>query len=111
MENKLEKQLHELKTIDRYRKYWLILSFFVTAVLTGLIFGWNSIHDHKIVWALATLGLSTAVVWWYWTMSIIRRLINHRVEESKLLHDLVMDIRCIKDSVQKSLDNDLDKSK
>jgi len=96
MKNHIEK----LQNFDRERKSWLVLSAFVSIGAIGVIFGWNAVQTNHLIWVVSSLGLVIAVIWWYWTMRLIRHLIEHKIVESNILQELVEDIRHIKEEVK-----------
>lgn len=100
MDKKLYNHLKHLKAFNQQRKAWLVLSTFVTGTIIAVTADWNNI-EARLLWALALLGTIITVTWWYWTMRIIRQLIEHREEESEILHDVVVSIREIKEEVKK----------
>jgi ABC-type bacteriocin/lantibiotic exporter with double-glycine peptidase domain len=96
MKNHIEK----LQNFDRERKSWLVLSAFVSIGAIGVILGWNAVQTNHLIWVVSSLGLVIAVIWWYWTMRLIRHLIEHKIVESSILQELVEDIRHIKEEVK-----------
>jgi len=108
---KIKKHIDELHIIDSQRKGWLVLSAFVAFGILGIVFGWNFVHDSRLVWVLVSLGLIVSMTWWYWTMRLVRHLLHYKVTESEILVDLVKDIREIKTEVIKILPPEVDKDK
>lgn len=106
MNIKLKQHVEDLHKIDNQRKGWLALSAFVAAGVLGLIFGWNWVNDNHLIWVIVSGGLMISVIWWYWTMKLIRHLINHKLTEAEILHEVIEDIRYIRNNVIKPLDND-----
>jgi ABC-type bacteriocin/lantibiotic exporter with double-glycine peptidase domain len=104
MTPKLKEHIKDLHQIDNQRKGWLFLSAFVSAAVLGIIFGWNWVNEYHLVWVFVSAGLVLAVVWWYWTMRLIRHLIQYKTTESEILQDIVADIRYIKNKVIEPLD-------
>lgn len=104
MSIKLKEHVEDLHKIDNQRKGWLVLSAFVVSAITGIIFGWNWVHSNHLIWLFVSAGLILAVVWWYWTMRLIRHLIQHKVTESEILTEVIEDIRYIKNNLIKPLD-------
>lgn len=96
----MKKHIELLEKFDQERKSWLVLSSFVAAAIVGIIFGWNVVQTNHLIWLVSSLGLTIAVIWWYWTMRLIRHLIEHKIFESTVLQDIVEDIRHIKDEVK-----------
>lgn len=100
MEKKLLKHIQNFNLFNNQRKAWLVLSAFVVSAVAFIIVDRNQINL-KMMWLLASGGCLTSVVWWYWTMRIIRQLIDHRKEESKILHEVIVAIKEIKEDVKK----------
>ena len=111
MENKLSKQLHELKEINRQRKAWLILSAFVMTVIAFTVFEWEIIETNQLIWAVLGIGATVSAVWWYWTMRTLNKLIHQRAVETEVLYDMVNDIREIKSEVRDFFIKVVDKDK
>jgi len=104
MDKTLSHYLTELQAINKQRKYWLVLSMFVVIIISYIIFDWTKItKDQWYFWILISLGLTISVVWWYWTMRVVRIMLHHRLEETEILHDLVLDIKDIKKNVKEYL--------
>jgi cell shape-determining protein MreC len=99
----LQDQYLELKAIDKYRKLWLLLSSMVVSVILFVIFSWNDENSQGLIWVFSTLGILLSVVWWYWTMRMIRVLVIHRLTELQILKDLYHDIKILKSEIQKKL--------
>lgn len=111
MEKNLSKHQDHLKAFDKQRKAWLALSAFVVIAVGDIIFNWSAVTTNYLVWVLVSCGLLVAVVWWYWTMRLIKQLINHRIEEAEILHDIVSDIKDIKKEVKETMLEIIDRSK
>jgi hypothetical protein len=101
MDKKISHHLTHLKLFDNQRKSWLVLSLFVVAAIVGIIYDWDGINQYHLLWAIASIGCTISVSWWYWTMKIIRTLIQHRQEESEILNDVVKCIREVKEDIKK----------
>ena len=102
MIKKLEAQQENIEKFERARKFWLRISFFVVVMVNGIVFSWNTSHPSGWAWLITSLGLIVSVVWWYWTMKLIRVILNSRVHELEILKDLSQDIKSIKKDLQKS---------
>ena len=96
----MKNHIKKLQKFDQERKSWLALSVVVAVGVLGINFGWNAVQTNHLIWVVASLGLIVAVVWWYWTMRLIRHLIESKLIESKILQEIVEDIRHIKDEVK-----------
>jgi ABC-type bacteriocin/lantibiotic exporter with double-glycine peptidase domain len=96
----MNKHIKQLQNFDQERKSWLVLSAFVAVGVLGVMFGWNAVQTNHLIWVVSSLGLVVAVAWWYWTMRLIRHLIEHKIVESTILQEIVEDIRHIRDEVK-----------
>jgi len=100
MEKTLQKHLSKLKGFDRERTYWLMVSAFVVSAVLGIVFKWDYVVEERLAWAIITSGLTITVCWWYWTMRIIRHLIDAKHDEYIILNDIVASIKEIKEDVK-----------
>ena len=109
MDKKLTSHLQHLTIFNNQRRGWLLLSFFVMAVIAKIIFSWDQITTDHFMWFVVSAGLTVSATWWYWTMRLIRDLIKHRKEEAEILHELIVHIRAVQNEVRdlatKSVDN------
>lgn len=108
MDGRLTDQLYNLKAIDRQRKGWLVLSAFVMIVICFLIFDHDRVERYGLLWQIGVLGMTVSVVWWYWAMRLISRLIRYRIEEIQILSDLHQSVVIVKEEVRKLPDLDID---
>ena len=110
MEDRLQKHLDLLKHLDYERRRWLLVSVFVVAAVLGVIYDWNQVVESKLAWVMVSGGLTLTVVWWYWTMRVVRHLIEAKQDEYYLLSDIVQSIRVIKVDIKETF-KPVDKSK
>jgi len=110
MEKQVKKHLKELVQIDSQRKKLLLIGIFVVAMILTIITKWNDVDQYRVLWLIISFVLIVGVVWWYWTMSVIKQLIGHKLTESSILRELIVDIQIIKTEVKKVL-SDIKKSK
>ena len=97
-----KKYISDLNKIDLQRKFWLRISFFVVIAVVGVIYGWDNISNQWIKWILVSFSSTVSVVWWYWTMRLIRLNITQRKAEAREvertineLHDAIDDFKDI----------------
>lgn len=100
MDQQIFRHLEKLKAFNNQRKVWLLLSLFVMITIITVTVDINYIQPN-LLWTIVSIGVFMAAVWWYWTMRIIRQLIEHQQEESEILVDVVTIIREIKEDVKK----------
>ena len=103
MDVRLKKHLDKLHAFDDERRGWLVLSAFVVATVLGIIFEWDHVVSSKYIWLIGSLGLVLSVSWWYWTMRLVRHLLESKNDEYQLLTDIVEMVKEVKKEV-KNLD-------
>jgi uncharacterized protein (DUF2062 family) len=97
----LEKIKEDLLRFNEERKFWLTISGFFAAAVIAVIYKWNDIISNHLVWLTTASMLTISVIWWYWTMRVIRIILGHRHSEIEILQDLIIDIKEIKTEVSK----------
>jgi hypothetical protein len=66
-----------------------------------IILDWTILGQNKTFWILVSLGLTLSVTWWYWTMKLVRKIIDHRLVEVEILSNIVGDIKEIREDIKK----------
>jgi len=98
----LLKHLQELKELNWQRKAWLVLSALVLVVIEFFIFDRDGLQHIGLYLPIGIMGIVLSVVWWYWAMRTIGRLLSHRKEETEVLIDIHNSIKEIREEVRKS---------
>ena len=101
MESRLKIHLDKLHAFDNERRAWLVLSSFVVVSVLGIILSWDAVTHSKIIYLVGTLGLVLSVTWWYWTMRLVRHLLESKTDEYQLLTEVVEMVRSVQDDVKK----------
>jgi ABC-type bacteriocin/lantibiotic exporter with double-glycine peptidase domain len=101
MENKT--QIQKLRQFNQERKVWLVLSILVISVTLGIIFDWTQIYQNQLSWLVVSLGLLMAVTWWFWTMRLIKEIIDIKINDREILQDLIEDVQYIRTEILKTL--------
>jgi hypothetical protein len=107
MKDNLKSHITELEKFNKERIFWMRLSGFVAISILLIVLDWTLLGQHSIHWVLISVGLVLAVTWWYWTMKMVRTVIDHRVIEVEILSDIVVDIKEIREDVKKIRSKDL----
>ena len=92
--------LERIKAFKNQRICWMKSSFVVAALVALTVTGWNWIVSQHLVWAFATCSLVVSATWWYWTMSMVKDLIELKQDEAVILSDLISDIKEMKEKVR-----------
>lgn len=92
-----------LKKIERQHVCWLKVGVVFAPFVALVILEWNEIIAlGNNLWLLIALIIALiGVSWWYWTMAIIRVLLNYKVIELELLRGTVDDIKSVYNDVKK----------
>jgi len=100
---KIQQQELDLDQLNDQRRKWLWASSIVFFAIITLMFAWEWI-DHfeskTAWWFIVSCMLLISINWWYWTMRVVRRIIQHQLVEYQLLKAIVIDIREIKRDVK-----------
>jgi hypothetical protein len=96
----------KLQAFNWQRKGWLIFSCFIAVASAGIIFSWDRIVSDHFVWLTVSLEIMLSIIWWYWSMRLIRFVLQYKMEESIVLLDIIEEIRDIKKTIQRDLTDD-----
>ena len=108
----LKTHIEELTRINEQRRWWLYASSVVLGGIIFLIFTWDWIdgfHSKSVWWLVVSTMLIISVNWWYWTMKVIRRIIEHQEIEFDLIRVIITDIREVKKDIQFLAPKNVDK--
>lgn len=108
----LNKHTQDLNRINQQRRLWLYASSVVLVGILFLIFTWDwidGLHSKSIWWLVVSTMLIISVNWWYWTMRVIKRIIEHQEIEFDLIRVIMTDIREVKKDIQFLAPKNIDK--
>lgn len=103
MDSKIIQNLKELNDLNRERIFWLKLSAFMVILAMLTIFNWNYLINTDLIFLVVSVGIIITIIWWFWTMSIIRKLIGFKTVETEILNDIINNIQDIKENVRNNL--------
>lgn len=98
-------RIHEktFKKIEKQRSCWFKIGVIFAPTITIVILEWDNILALKNdIWMI--IGLTIAgigFVWWFWTMWIIKKLVQMKLIEIQVLQDTVKDIKTVNEDVKK----------
>lgn len=102
MDHRISDNLKDLNNLNKERIFWLRISAFVCISVLVIILNWNYFIENNLIWLFASLGLITTIIWWYWTMSIIRKLIGFKRIETEIMSELIVDLKDLKHNIKKN---------
>jgi len=105
--NSIERYEKDLEKLTRQRYYWLWASSIVFCSSIVLIFGWGWLDDLRsksVWWIIISLMLIISINWWYWTMRVVRKIIDHQALEYYILKSIAEDIKKFKKELQELQD-------
>lgn len=98
----LSENLKKLNSLNRERIFWLRISGFVVFSFFLVVFNWNKIVNSDLLWTIVGAGVFICILWWYWTMSIIRKLISFKTLETEIMSELLTDIKAVRTDIRNS---------
>lgn len=98
----ISKNLKLLQSLNRERIFWLRISGFVVFSFFLIVFNWTKIVNSDLVWIIVGSGVFICILWWYWTMSIIRKLISFKTLETEIMSELITDIKAVRTDIKNS---------
>jgi hypothetical protein len=104
MAKNIDQNLDTLHNLNKERLFWLKISIFIVLISLLSIFNWEYLVETNIVYILVSLGIIISIIWWYWTMMIIRKLITFKIVETELLNDIVNDVRYVREKLHKNIE-------
>jgi membrane protein YdbS with pleckstrin-like domain len=104
MDSKIVNNLTDLNNLNKERIFWLRISAFVSIAVLVTIFNWQFLIQSDLIWLVVSVGLITTVIWWFWTMMIIRKLITFKIAETELLKDIVNNVQYVREKLQKNIE-------
>jgi len=110
----LQETNQEIDNINEQRRVWLYASSFTFVGIVFLVFAWDlldSFHSKTVWWFILSLILIISINWWYWTMSIISKMLNHQKIEFEIIHDVIVDIRSLKKEIKELGRQEVDNNK
>jgi len=113
MIQRLKDSKTQLEKINEQRLAWLYASAGIVLGIVLIISGWHYLEDRKlgwIIWSIVSTGLVVSVIWWYWTMRMIRHSLDHQSAVLDVLVEITDDIQRVKKDV-KNLIEPVDKIK
>jgi len=88
--------------LNNQRKRWLVFSSIIFVGVILIIFfseKINNLHYHSIWWLIGSIGLIVSINWWYWTLTLIRRVLQHQIDTVILLSEITNDVKSIKTDI------------
>jgi len=80
----------------------MVLSIFIVFLILFFAVEWRYILESTKwpVWIILSIFMSIiSATWWYWTMSLVQKLLDGRKEEYKILREMLDDILEIKKDI------------
>lgn len=98
----ISENLKLLQSLNRERIFWLRISAFVVFSFFLVVFNWTEILESDLLWIIVGAGVFICILWWYWTMSIIRKLISFKTLETEIMSELITDIKAVRTDIKNS---------
>lgn len=93
------------------RKVWMWAGVFFLGYLSFLAYDWytGNVDDHPIFWISSGVVVGiVSIVWWVWTMLVLKKMIDSKIDEITLLAVIIEEVKLVKTDIQqikKSIDS------
>jgi hypothetical protein len=98
----IEKFKLDIIQLNKQRIQWLAFSSIIFASVILIIFfseKINDLHSHTVWWVIGSLGLLISINWWYWTLTLIRSVLQHQIDTVIILSEITNDVKEIKTDI------------
>lgn len=93
MVNNIKKLLNTFQKIEKQRTIWIRLSIITAVIMLGIVLDWSYIATNPThLWIIFTLGLLLSVIWWIWTMRLIKVLLDTKQNLLSIMLELTKNI-------------------
>lgn len=92
----------KIETIQAQKKRWMGLSILVIALILFFAIEWRDLRDgvNMPIWIAIVIAMTIiSATWWYWTMSLVQKLLDSRRVEYIILKDILTDLIEIKKDI------------
>ena len=99
----IEQHTNDMHRINEQRRWWLVASSIVFSGTIFIIFFWDWIsgfNEKSIWWVIVSLMLVICMNWWYWTMSLVKQLMEHHTNSIKVIKSLISDINTVRSDLK-----------
>lgn len=103
MHSLVKENLKKIDDLEKERIFWLKISAFVVFISTLMIFNWKYFVQAELIFTVTSIGIFITIIWWYWTMNIIKKLIQIKLSETLLLDELTSTTKDIKEKIIKNI--------
>ena len=103
-----------LERINQQRRKWLYASSVVFTGIILLIFAWDWLdhfHSQSIWWVVIALMLIISINWWYWTMRVVYKMLQHQKIEFNIIKELVADVKAVREEIINLANHKVDNDK
>jgi hypothetical protein len=111
IEQILDSHLEDLEKINNRRRSWLYASSIVVIGIIFIIFSWDWLdhfHQSSVWWVIVSLMLVISINWWYWTMRVVRLLLDHQHAQHMLLRCIIEDVVQSREDIKHLVTNNVD---
>lgn len=88
-----------LTKLNKHHKLWLIFSIISLLTIFLIFILWDFIVEKNsdlLTWGTISSGITLSIIWWYWTMHLVRRMLNYQHSMIDILSEITVDIKEIK---------------
>lgn len=101
----LTKYLTDFRRLNKHRKIWTYSSIIIIILFFVIFLNWNIIEYYNLQWILVAGGMLLSIAWWYWTLLLVKKIIEHKIDEVIILEEIINDFKDIKNNLKESSNN------
>ena len=98
----IKKFQNDIDKLNSQRINWIILSTVLSISAISIIFFWESLVNFNSItvwWGISISGFLMTILWWYWTMSLVRKILNYQSNIIEILVEITTDVKDIRQEV------------
>lgn len=92
----------DITRLNDQRQRWLMFSSVIFVGVILIIFfsdTINNLQSQTVWWMIGSVGLLVSINWWYWTLTLIRRVLQHQIDTVVILNEITNDVKDIKTDI------------
>lgn len=96
----LDRHIKKLNILSIQRKWWIRFSILVVLFVGFIYIDFITQNMNIMHWIIIGGGFFIAIIWWYWSMHLVREILNHKHYEAEILKHLVDEVKELKNSIK-----------
>jgi hypothetical protein len=90
-----------ISELQEQARGWVVLGISVVIFYPVIFFNWDIIQRFNLLLPLGLVGISGTMIWWFWTMRIVFKLLSLRSEDTLRFDEILTELKTIRKELQK----------